>query len=313
MLDFLRDLFSRPGVARTVILLEQDTMSTPRQYEVRPSLAIYAAIIGAVGLGALLVMLVVLTPLRQVLIGPSSSDLRETAESNALRAQALQDSMEAQYRQIAQLRALITGDLADESMLDPEAVVLPSEGDLAAAPEASGAPAAQAPRPQATSGDAPAAEPITLRGLRARGQGPVPGSAAEAYLAGLRLPVPPPLDGVVSRGFDAGRGHLGLDIAADEGTPVRSIGEGYVVFADWANDGGWTVAVQHPGGYLSVYKHNGRLLKRVGDRVRNRETLALSGDSGEVTSGPHLHLEIWHDGLALDPAGFLLSPSRGAA
>ncbi|MEL6615952.1 MAG: M23 family metallopeptidase, partial [Bacteroidota bacterium] len=74
-----------------------------------------------------------------------------------------------------------------------------------------------------------------------------------------------------------------------------------------------TGAVQHAGGYLSVYKHNGRLLKRVGDRVRNRETVAQSGDSGEVTSGPHLHFEIWHDGLAQDPAPYLLLPSRGAA
>jgi len=85
-----------------------------------------------------------------------------------------------------------------------------------------------------------------------------------------------------------------------------------VVFADWTDAGGWTVAVQHADGYLSVYKHNGRLLKRVGDRVRNRETVALSGDTGEVTSGPHLHLEIWRDGLAQDPAAFLILPTRGA-
>ena len=305
MLDFLRDLFSRPGAARTVILLEQDTMSTPRQYEVRPSYAVYAAIIGSVALATLIVVLVVLTPLRQVLIGPSSSELRGTAEENALRAAALEDSIAAQYRQIAQLRALITGDLTDEAVLDPESIELPSEDDLSAFEVPT-----PAPGPPEVSG---AASPLPLRGLRARGGGPVPGGAAEAYLAGLRLPVPPPLTGVVSRGFDAGTGHLGLDIAADEGTPVRALGEGYVVFADWTNAGGWTVAVQHAAGYLSVYKHNGRLLKRVGDRVRNRETIALSGDTGEVTSGPHLHLEIWHDGLALDPATFLLAPSRGAA
>jgi murein DD-endopeptidase MepM/ murein hydrolase activator NlpD len=306
MFDFFRDLFSRPGAARTVILLEQDTMSTPRQYEVRPSYAIYAAVIGSVVVATLIVVMVVLTPLRQVLIGPSSADLRGTAEENALRAAALEDSIQVQYRQIAQLRALITGDLTDEAMLDPESIELPSDEDLA---DIEVSPPVIPTSPEA-SGETPA---LPLRGLRARGEGPVPGSAAEAYLSSLRLPVPPPLNGVVSRGFDAGTGHLGLDIAADTGTPVRSIGEGYVVFADWTNGGGWTVAVQHAGGYLSVYKHNGRLLKRVGDRVRNRETVALSGDSGEVTSGPHLHLEIWHDGLALDPATFLLAPSRGAA
>ncbi len=307
MLDFLRDLFSRPGATRTVILLEQDTMSTPRQYEVRPSYAAYATVIGTVLVAALLITLVVLTPLRRVLAGPSTGELRDTAEDNAFRAAALEDSLEVQYRQISQLRALITGDLADEAMLDPESVVLPSEDELAELGEIPRA--TPIPVTQPASGDA---APIAMRGLRARGEGPAPGSAAEAYLSSLRLPVPPPLDGVISRGYDASTGHFGLDIAADEGTPVRALGEGYVVAADWTHTGGWTVAVQHAGGYLSVYKHNDRLLKRVGDRVRNRETVALSGDTGDVTSGPHLHLEIWRDGLAQDPAAFLIVPSRGA-
>ena len=109
MLDFLRDLFSRPGAARTVILLEPDTMSTPRQYELRPSYAAYAAVIGTVLLAAVLIVVVVLTPLRRVIAGPSTADLRETAEENALRAAALEDSMEVQYQQITLLRALICG------------------------------------------------------------------------------------------------------------------------------------------------------------------------------------------------------------
>ncbi|MEM1055082.1 MAG: M23 family metallopeptidase [Bacteroidota bacterium] len=303
MLDFLRDLFSRPGASRTVILLEPDTMSTPRQYEVRPSYAAYAAVIGTVLLAAVLIVLVVLTPLRRVLAGPTASELRGTAEENAFRAAALEDSLSVQYRQIAQLRALITGDLSDEAMLDPDAIELPGEDELPEL-EDRGVPGAIA-----SDDERPA---LPLRGLRARGEGPAPSSAAQAYLSSLRLPVPPPIDGVVSRGFNAASGHFGLDIATDEGQPVRAIGEGYVVFADWTDAGGWTVAVQHAGGYLSVYKHNGRLLKRTGDRVRNRETVALSGDTGGVTSGPHLHLEIWHDGLAQDPAAFLILPSRGA-
>ena len=130
--------------------------------------------------------------------------------------------------------------------------------------------------------------------------------AAEAYLAGLRLPALPPVDGVLSRGFGAARGHFGIDLAAREGTPVRSFGDGYVVFADWTHAGGYTVAVHHSDGYLSVYKHNTRLLKRVGERVQARESIALSGNTGVVTSGPHLHFELWRDGLAQDPAAFLL-------
>lgn len=119
------------------------------------------------------------------------------------------------------------------------------------------------------------------------------------------------MPGVVSRGYDAAAGHFGLDVATRAGTPVRAVGDGYVVFADWTHAGGYTIAVQHPDGYLSVYAHNQRLLRRVGDRVRSREAVALSGNTGAATSGPHLHFELWRDGLAQDPRAFLLLPDGG--
>lgn len=87
---------------------------------------------------------------------------------------------------------------------------------------------------------------------------------------------------------------------------VRSIGDGYVVLSDWTHEGGFTIAVQHAEGYVSVYKHNQRLLKRVGDRVRAREAVAMSGNSGEISTGPHLHFELWLDGLAQDPVYYLV-------
>ena len=300
MTDLLRDLFGRPGAARTVIVLEPDTMSTPRQYEVRPGNALYASIIGIVVGGVLLVAAVVLTPLRGLILGPGTGELREVAEVNADRAAALEDSLAAQYQQIAQLRALITGEMDDlgEEGLDPAAFELPDLGP----PPAPG----DRPAEAAAGGDhAQPALPMTTLGPAV--DTPRNARAARAYLDGLRLPALPPVDGVESRGFDAARGHFALDLAATQGSPVRAFADGYVVFADWTHDGGHTIAVQHADGYLSVYKHNGRLLKRVGERVRARETIALSGDSGEVITGPHLHFEVWRDGLAQDPAALLVA------
>ena len=86
MIDFLRDLFSRPGAARTVILLDPDTMSAPRQYEVRPGAAVYAAVLAVVAGAAVLVAAVVMTPLRGLLLGPDAGELRAAAEHNAARA-----------------------------------------------------------------------------------------------------------------------------------------------------------------------------------------------------------------------------------
>ena len=310
MTDFLRDLFSRPGAARTVIVLEPDPASTPRQYEVRPSYALYAAVIATVLLAAALVAVAVLTPLRGLVLGPGAGELRAVASVNAQRAAALEDSLAVQYQQMAQLRAIVTGEIDDlgEDALDPSSFSLPEPRDPDAAPAlpdagpALGGPPGEAPA-RAGAHEPPA---LPLRTLGPAGDGPGDPAAAGSYLEGLRLPALPPVSGVQSRGFDAGRGHFAIDLAATEGTPVRAVGAGYVVFADWSHDGGHTIAVQHPGGYLSVYKHNGRLLKRVGDRVRARETVALSGNTGEITSGPHLHFEVWRDGLAQDPSALLL-------
>ena len=298
MLDFLRDLFSRPGASRTVILLEPDTMQAPRQYEVRPTNSIYAVVIGVVLAAVALVALILLTPLRGLVYGPAPEQLRGVAESNALRAEALEDSLVVQQEQIAQLRRIITGE--GDVPVDPSV-----EGGVSAAEvpviDSSG-PVAPPPAREILPRTRPT---LPLRSLHT----PVEGAdavRAEAYLSGLRLPSLPPLSGVVSRGYDANRGHLAIDIAATEGTPVRSVGDGYVTFADWTQAGGYTIAVQHADGYLSVYKHNARLLKRAGERVRSREVVALSGNTGEITSGPHLHFELWRDGLAQDPASFLI-------
>ena len=299
MTDFLRDLFSRPGVPRTVIVMEPDATSAPRQYEVRPGIALYALGVGAVVLAAVLIAAAVLTPLRGQILGPGTGQLRAVASANAQRASALEDSLAIQTQQIAQLRAVITGemDALGEDALDPSSFSLPIP-DQAAPP-----PAASTDAPRASDHAQPA---LPMRSLGPAGRGRSDAAAAAAYLGGLRLPAPPPVDGTPSRGFDVERGHLALDLAVRQGTPVRAFGNGYVVLADWTHGGGHTIAVQHPDGYLSVYKHNSRLLKRVGDRVRAREPVALSGDTGEITSGPHLHFEVWRDGLAQDPSSLLV-------
>ncbi|MEO0558406.1 MAG: M23 family metallopeptidase [Bacteroidota bacterium] len=298
MLEFLRDLFSRPGAPRTVILLEPDTMNAPRQYEVRPTNSLYAIVIGVVLASIALVVLILLTPLRGLVYGPAPEQLRDVAESNAIRAEALEDSLVVQQEQIALLRAIITGE-GDVSIEPVGEADMPFSGSLAAD---SLGPEPPPPAREILPRTRPA---LPLRSLQTRVEG-ADAARAEAYLSGLRLPSLPPVSGVLSRGYDANRGHLAIDIAADEGTPVRSIGDGYVTFADWTQAGGYTIAVQHADGYLSIYKHNARLLKRAGERVRSREVVALSGNTGEITSGPHLHFELWRDGLAQDPASFLI-------
>lgn len=115
----------------------------------------------------------------------------------------------------------------------------------------------------------------------------------------------PPLTGFVSREFDAAIDHWGVDLAVPENTAVAAPADGVVVLADETITGGKTVVLQHAHGLTTVFKHNTRLLVRTGERVRAGTIVALSGNTGEWTTGPHLHYEVWQDGEPVDPKPFL--------
>ena len=115
-----------------------------------------------------------------------------------------------------------------------------------------------------------------------------------------------PLDGIVSSGYDLKNGHQGIDIVAKENEPVKCTADGTVILSSWTDDSGNVIAVQHRSNVISIYKHNSVLLKKVGSFVRTGEIIAIIGNTGELTSGPHLHFELWFDGSTVDPEEFIL-------
>ncbi len=125
-----------------------------------------------------------------------------------------------------------------------------------------------------------------------------------------RLPTLLPVEGFLTEDFEeaewSAKKHLGIDIAAKKGTIVRAAAEGTIVFASWTFDLGNLVIIDHGGGFLTFYGHNQRILKGVGSFVRKGEPIANVGSSG-VSSGPHLHFEIWKDGVPVDPKEYILA------
>ena len=113
-----------------------------------------------------------------------------------------------------------------------------------------------------------------------------------------------PLKGVVSQGFDRTL-HPYVDITAPTGTAVMAVLDGTVVFAGWEEADGYTLAIQHQGDILSVYKHNEKLLKKAGERVKAGTPVALVGSSGSLTKGDHLRFELWYEGEAVDPTAYI--------
>lgn len=114
-----------------------------------------------------------------------------------------------------------------------------------------------------------------------------------------------PIKGVVTNVFDRKKAHFGIDIVAKENEPIKCVFDGVVVISHWTSETGYVIGVQHVNGVFSLYKHNSILFKIVGEHVRSGEVIAIIGNSGELSSGPHLHFELWHEGTAVNPENYI--------
>ncbi len=110
-----------------------------------------------------------------------------------------------------------------------------------------------------------------------------------------------PLNGIVTSEYNLEKNHLGIDIVAKENEPIKCIDNGIVISSSWESDNGWVISIQHKDNLVSVYKHNSALLRKSGDYVRKGDAVAIIGNSGDLTTGPHLHFEMWHNCEAIDP------------
>ncbi|MBQ9477179.1 MAG: M23 family metallopeptidase [Bacteroidales bacterium] len=114
----------------------------------------------------------------------------------------------------------------------------------------------------------------------------------------------PPVKGVISQGYDKAL-HPGIDVTAPANSVVSAVLDGTVVFAGWDDANGYSLVIQHAGDILSTYKHNQKLLKAAGDKVTAGTPIALVGSTGSLTTGEHLHFELWYQGEAVDPATYI--------
>jgi len=115
----------------------------------------------------------------------------------------------------------------------------------------------------------------------------------------------PPVNGSLSAGFDPNETHFAVDIVVPKNTPVKATADGRVIFSSWTSDTGYVIIIDHGDELISVYKHNSSLTKTQGDFVKSREVIAVSGASGELSTGPHLHFELWYNGTPLNPSTFI--------
>ncbi|MEZ4759848.1 MAG: M23 family metallopeptidase [Flavobacteriales bacterium] len=237
--------------------------------------------------GLLILALIVLTPMKEFIPGYSDQRVKLNAYRATQKADSLAEVVAVQERYIGNVRAILRGELATDSVpalnrIDQK----PSAEDLA-------------PSPLDSAWRARISEEEAYR-VTASG----PAVVDRREIAGLVFF--PPLRGTVTGALDRTVGHYGVDIVGKVDEAVKATLPGTVTLASWTTDGGHVVQIQHANGLVSVYKHNSVLLKSAGDRVQAGEAIAIVGNSGELSTGPHLHFELWLDGDPVDPETYMV-------
>ncbi|MFI1772628.1 M23 family metallopeptidase [Thalassobellus citreus] len=115
----------------------------------------------------------------------------------------------------------------------------------------------------------------------------------------------PPVSGTISEPYNLKEKHYAVDIVVAKDTPIKATADGIVIFAEWTANTGNVILIEHSYGLISVYKHNASLTKSQGDLVKAGEVIATAGNTGELSTGPHLHFELWNDGYPINPTNFI--------
>jgi len=237
-------------------------------------------IIGLIGLTTLLIAF---TPLREYIPGYSSTKLKKQATDLTYTTDSLVANLNNTNRYLENIRMVLKGDIENTEMnrdsLREQFKIDPNTVDLTPIKE-----------------DSMLRAEVALEDKY---------NLFERNTAGTDIVLFPPLSGAISQTYDAELRHYGVDVTAPTDTPIKAVSNGTVIFSEWTAETGYVIILEHKDGLLSVYKHNGSLNKGQGDIVRAGEVIASVGNTGELTTGPHLHFELWSNGNALNPLDYI--------
>lgn len=281
-----------------LVVVNDDTFEEVTSVKLTP-LAVYIGVSTLMVITAILVaMVIVWTPIKRYI--PGYGDFHRDSEIAALTSKlgALENEMEASREYNENIRKILVGDLASMSK---EAVEKQGQPDNAAdtiPKDIDRIPEDEQLRNAVDKGTF-TADPNALSitaGTSSITQRDVPLE---------KISFIPPVSGDLTAAFDLNKSHFGIDIAAPKNTAVKSAADGMVISAGFSVETGYSIAIQHPNNVVTMYKHNSVLLKQAGTAVKAGGAIAIIGNSGENTSGPHLHFELWYKGRAVNPADFI--------
>lgn len=256
-------------------------------WHLRLSLLNVLSVIGTISIfmTTLVIVLIAFTPLREFIPGYPSKDLRREVVLNALKLDSLSNSIRIQDQYIENLKALFSGK--DPSSVDSSNVQTRSAKNVTFTKSA--------------------ADSIFRQQIEKQEQFNFTSNMetkADGSISNMHFFAP--VKGLITEEYNAKMNHFGIDIVANPNEVVKATLNGTVILSSWTVETGNVIQLQHENNIVSVYKHCANLLKKVGDKVKTGDAIAIIGNSGELTTGPHLHFELWHDGKSLDPKNYII-------
>ena len=229
------------------------------------------------------IILIAFTSLREYIPGYSSTALKQKATELNYKTDSLQQVIDMNQQYYASIKKVLTGDVKMVEF-NKDSIIEAASNEV---------------RPTDL---VPTKEDSLLRNLVDKED---KYNLFESSISSASLVLFPPVNGTISEGYNVKEKHYAVDVVVPKDTPVKAAADGTVIFAEWTAETGYVIIIEHSNELISVYKHNASLTKQQGDLVKAGEVIAMAGNTGEFTTGPHLHFELWSRGYPVNPANFI--------
>ena len=266
-----------------LVVLNEDTFEERFAIKLTRLNVFVIVMLSAIILIAGTTFLIAFTALREFIPGYSSAKLKRQATELNLKTDSLQKVIALNEQYYSSIKRVLTGDVKTVQF-NRDSIIAAAGNDIAAIKVA------------ATKEDSLLREKVDKEDKY---------NLFEKNISGSSYVLFPPVNGTISEPYDLKTKHYAVDVVVAKNTPVKATADGTVIFAEWTAETGYVVIIEHSQELISVYKHNASLTKQQGDLVKAGEVIAMAGNTGEYTTGPHLHFELWSKGYPVNPTNFI--------
>lgn len=266
-----------------LVILNDDTFEERLSLNLTRLNVFILGTISAIMLIVATTILIAFTPLKEYIPGYSSTTLKKKAVKLSFKTDSLQRAIDLNEKYFASIKQVLQGEVSTVQF-NKDSII-------------------QAAKLEASQIDLNPIKEDSI--LRQKVDKEDKYSLFETATSKANFVLFPPVNGTISESYNVKTKHYAVDVVVAKDTPIKSTADGTVIFAEWTAQTGHVIIIEHSQGLISVYKHNATLTKSQGDLVKAGEVIATAGNTGELSTGPHLHFELWSDGYPVNPTNFI--------